>query len=339
MDPFSIIGNVISAGASIANNVMNMNAQKEANAQNEAFAREVNQTNWDRQDTAIQRAVADAQSVGISPLAAIGQAAQSTSAMTANTQAPQFTLGQDAANLAALLTTQDTLEETKRKNLAEEKNTENSLAFEQDKFNKQCEMDKARLDFEIQEAYKQHDEETARQLEAVRQFNETLQEQKYEFDENAQIKNAEFDNEYFYYQQEKSLESYRNVCEQYGIVPKIKYCSSQDEYDNALKNFYNSLSNKYKDVYYEYISTEEGSLYTPKNVAGSDSSSSSNTIGGNVSVTGTGGGINVSDSTSESSSFNYSESMKAIFQSKAADLEYPVYNPSKRGSYSKGNRK
>lgn len=337
-NPFSLIGDVLSVGGSIANNIMNLNAQKEANAQNEAFAREVNQINWDRQDTAIQRAVADAQSVGISPLSAIGQAAQSTSAMTANTVAPQFTLGQDAANLAALLTTQDTLSETKRKNLAEEKNAENSLAFEMDKFNKEVEIQNDRLQFEIDEAQKQHDEETARQLQSVSEFNQLLEEQKYEFDENAKIKSTEFENEYFYHQQEKSLEAYKNVCDQYGIAPKIKYCETEKDYNDALKTFYTSLSNAYNNVYYEYNKTEQGSLYVPKNVAGSNSSSSSNTIGGNVSVTGTGGGLNVSDSSSQSSSFNYSESMKAIFQSKTADLEFPVYYGSSRKSYSRSDR-
>lgn len=329
LSPFSLIGDVLSAGTSIANNIMNMNAQKEANAQNEAFAREVNETNWNRQDTAIQRAVADAQTVGISPLAAIGQAAQSTSAMTANTQAPQFTLGQDAANLAALLTTQDTLDETKRRNLAEEKNTENSLAFEKDKFDKEVQLQNDRLDFEIQEAEKQHDEEKARQLEAQRQFNETMAETKFEFDENAKIKSQEFENEYFYDQQNKQYEAYTNLCSAYGIVPKIKYYTSEKDYEDQLNAFYTALNTNYHDIY-----KQDGN---PISVSGSSSESSTTGVGGNASVAGTGAGLNISDSSSSAESYDFSQSLEAAFKAAMSSAYFPIYRPS-RSKYSESTR-
>lgn len=331
LNPFDLIGDVLSVGGSIANNIMNMKATEKANAANEAFAREVNETNWNRQDTAIQRAVSDAQAVGISPLAAIGQAAQSTSSMTANSQAPQFTLGQDAANLAALLTTQDTLAETKRKNLAEEKNTENSLAFEKDKFNKEVEMANERLEFEIEDAKKQHDDEEARLLETQRQFNQSLAETKFEFDENAKIKASEFENEYFYHQQQVQLENYNNLCSAYDIAPKIMYCDDREEYQKQLSAFYSALSVAYKEVY----QSEDGN---PVSVSGSEASSQSIGGGVNASVVGTGAGFDLNDSSSTSSSFDYADSLKAAFKKSMSSAYFPVYEPS-RGKYTPSERK
>lgn len=330
-DPFSLIGDVLSVGGSIANNIMNNKATKEANAANEAFAREVNETNWNRQDTAIQRAVSDAQAVGISPLAAIGQAAQSTSSMTANTQAPQFTLGQDAANLAALLTTQDTLSETKRRNLAEEKNTENSLAFQMDKFSKEVEISNERLEFEISESKRQHDDEQARLLETQRQFNQTLAETKFEFDENAKIKASEFENEAFYNQQQIQLDNYNNLCAAYDIAPKIMYCKTEKEYEDQLSAFYSALGIAYKDVYKD----DQGK---PVSVSGSEASSQSIGGGVNASVVGTGAGFDLNDSTSTSSSFDYSDSLKAAFKQAMSSAYFPVYEPS-RGKYTPSERK
>lgn len=109
---FGAIGNfaggLFSAGASIFNNERNIRAQERANDANEALQREMNQQNqenWQtefdyvkeqnaltrqREDNAIQRQVADAESAGISPLAVAGTGGASASSVNSAPVAPEM---------------------------------------------------------------------------------------------------------------------------------------------------------------------------------------------------------------------------------------------------------
>lgn len=105
----SAIGGVFGAGASIFNNERNIRAQKRANDANIALQREMNQQNqknWEtsfdytkqqnelimqREDNAIQRQVADAESAGISPLAVAGTGGASASTLNSAPSAPEMT--------------------------------------------------------------------------------------------------------------------------------------------------------------------------------------------------------------------------------------------------------
>lgn len=76
-------------------------AQKDINDQNIQFVRSENEINRQREDTAIQRGVADAKAAGLSPLAGIG-GASSTYASAPQAQAPD--IGSFAGNMASLST-------------------------------------------------------------------------------------------------------------------------------------------------------------------------------------------------------------------------------------------
>lgn len=102
------VGGILGAGASIFNNERNIRAQKRANNANEALQREMNQQNqenWQaefdytkqqneltrqREDNAIQRQVADAESAGISPLAVAGTGGASASTVNSAPSAPEM---------------------------------------------------------------------------------------------------------------------------------------------------------------------------------------------------------------------------------------------------------
>lgn len=102
------VGGVFGAGASIFNNERNIRAQKRTNDANEALQREMNQqnqANWQaefdytkqqndltrqREDTAIQRQVSDAEAAGISPLAVAGSGGASSSTVNSAPSAPEM---------------------------------------------------------------------------------------------------------------------------------------------------------------------------------------------------------------------------------------------------------
>ena len=102
------IGGVLGAGASIFNNERNIRAQKRSNDANLTLQREMNQQNqenWEtefnyvqqqndltrhREDNAIQRQVADAESAGISPLAVAGTGGASASTVNSAPIAPEM---------------------------------------------------------------------------------------------------------------------------------------------------------------------------------------------------------------------------------------------------------
>ena len=108
MGLFSAIGGIIGAGASIFNNERNIHSQQKANEANINLQREMNQQNqknWQaefdytkqqndltrqREDNAIQRQVADAESAGISPLAVAGTGGASASTLNSAPSAPEM---------------------------------------------------------------------------------------------------------------------------------------------------------------------------------------------------------------------------------------------------------
>lgn len=103
-----LAGGLLGAGASIFNNERNIRAQKRANEANVDLQREMNQQNqqnWQtefnyvkqqndltrqREDNAIQRQVADAESAGISPLAVAGTGGASASTVNSAPSAPEM---------------------------------------------------------------------------------------------------------------------------------------------------------------------------------------------------------------------------------------------------------
>jgi hypothetical protein len=95
MDPITTILGAVNLAGNIGQGIYNYFNQKEQ----QNYERKMNQTMMDREDTAIQRRVADLKAAGLSPVLAAGQGA-STNPIKATTT-PEFRMNQ---NLGALNT-------------------------------------------------------------------------------------------------------------------------------------------------------------------------------------------------------------------------------------------
>lgn len=112
----SIVGGVLGAGTNLATGIMSYNAAREERAQQMAIQRE----QWSREDTAMQRARADAEAAGFSPLVAVGSPSATTvsydgSAAASMENAGYASMNGVASTLGAIGSSIDSLRLQKRK--------------------------------------------------------------------------------------------------------------------------------------------------------------------------------------------------------------------------------
>lgn len=221
-------------------NAANRDMQMAINSQNLDYARSMTQAQWERDDNAHQREVADLQAAGLSPLASLqgsangavvgyeGQApvARQQEAYPYKMQAPQF----DANGVINAMLAGRELDERIRHQKHQDDVSDTTLDQTQEKINLSWESLKKQYDFKDKEF-----------VESVRQFNSMFELQTNQFEEvsrhnktTEELELASFESHRFYENIQKQLPQ--------GWQGRIEYFDNYDEYVVAWEQFAQSYS-------------------------------------------------------------------------------------------------
>lgn len=312
----TITGNGLIGGiASLVGNIFNYNSTKKTNESNQQinqnnldFQRAMTQAQWERDDNAHQRQVADLEAAGLSPLAAT-QGANTSQALGAPSpiamQAPQV----DLNNLVQAALQDKALNETARHNKVQEgqKYTELSQQAEQIKQKAQelsLEDKKIENTFIYQSRY-------------ISYLTDALEETNRHNKSEESLKRLQY----------KSEEYFKSIQAQTHGKANYKIYTDLGSYEAALT----AWSTKFENFINTFISDTSGSVSNSN--ASSKSGSAGISAGGSVLGTGGKGGINgeygTSNSQAASSSFNVSQKQQAELERFYATNPMPVYYTSR----------
>lgn len=287
-------------------NIMNYQSKKDTNKSNEDinqrnldFQAAQTQAQWERDDNAHQRQVADLKAAGLSPLAAT-QGANTSQALGAPSPIPMEAPTVDVNSLINSSLQQKALDETKRHNLVQEgqKNTELSLQADEIELKAEqleIENEKVRATVNYNAKY-------------IKYLNDQLSEtQKHNRNEES-LKKLQY----------KSVEYFKSIQAQTRGKFNYKVYSDLGSYEAALTTWTTQFNN--------FINTLQE---TSKSSGSMDSSSFNAGANGGATVAGTGGkgGLQFGkgSSASESSSSNISQKQQAMLDKWYSTHPMPVY--------------
>ena len=326
MGAFGFLGDLVSAFTNADNvrstNKTNIQMQMETNALNKQIADEANalqlnmfdqqmdytrqlqEEEWNRADTQLQRAVADAELAGLSPLAALG--AGSTGQVVSQPSAPSLHASQMVSPYANPMNPVDfqSLRDLDRAVLDIIKQDRQSSSAEKIEKYKQ-EQENARFTQQLRQTSAltnkqlnlENSKESRRLQEQVREFNATLEVTKTE--NNRRYKLEEL----------KTLKDYA-LSLTGGASGNFKKCDTFNEWQNDFNKWCTSYAEESASITADYISTS-------KSQGGSGSA--------DVGAFGIKGGVSGSGQTSKSKTESFAEYYKHRMASFFANNPLPIY--------------
>lgn len=222
------IGSLIDGIFGLIGTGINSYQQDKTNRENRDYATQMTTAQWERDDTSLQRQVKDAELAGLSPLAVTGSM-NSSSPLNYVAQAPQM----DLSSLIGLASAAGSQIES-QKFQASENAKDRTLSLI---------MEGKKLSSQIDQWNKENELSESEQIDAMVQFNKTMQlqydileQQNTEFQANQDLSRLENVSR-------QSLEQYKSVCSSIGVSPKTKIFKDYNEYVTALNNFWSQYSN------------------------------------------------------------------------------------------------
>lgn len=297
------LGSLLSPLTSLFGSIMNYKSQKdtnktnmEINQQNLDYNSAMTQAQWERDDNAHQREVADLEAAGLSPLAStqgsgVSQALGAPSPIAM--QAPQF----DVNTLVNSLIQNKQLNETKRHNLIQEGYEETELlqnAEELKQKSRQLDIQDKKVEADIQYQCDLIENQS-------KQINEAIRHNK----ESEKLQQTSISSEIFF--------------------KEIEHATHGQAYAENIYDF-DEYVEKYKAWTAKYSTFVEGLEQTSKSQSTSYNNAFSGSAGVNLSKFGTNGQISDSEGGSGSSSENVSQRINAQIDAWLHDNPIPVYH-------------
>lgn len=301
------LGSVIAAIVGAIASGANMALQDKTNDENREHADALTTAQWERDDTSLQRQVADAKAAGLSPLAVTGSQASSPAIMS-QAQAPQFDISQILGSIDQSLAL-----DSNERIASEDRKSQNS------QFDRNFWLECYKADATIKQAEVELEQSAIEHKDLMLQGLNELQ---YQYDVlNDQIDTHNGDVDALYQEKfqerlenlsQRSYDTYSSLCSTLGIPIKMKVCDTVESYYSALSSFTNSLNLEGFTADVISYSKDDGLNF-------------------GLNVLGTGGNVGVSDGVSKSADFTRKESAKVLKGNDGNYLECPVFkfNPSK----------
>lgn len=219
----AIISAIATTTVGLVGTAVNSATTKSVNEENLAYAQGMTEKQWQRDDSSLQRQVADAQSAGLSPLAVTGSM-NSSSPLNYTAQAPQM----DLASLIGAFSSFDNITQASQKAKEYEQKDvqfDKQLVHDLYKFNSQLQSDKDFQSNSLKQDLVKFNKEMLYQYDVLNSQNEQFSKGQ-DLERLQSISNT-------------NLEQYRQICSSLGVSPKTVETSDYDKYLSLMKEFQN----------------------------------------------------------------------------------------------------
>lgn len=299
--------------------IANMNNETQLAIFNEQmdWTKHVQQTEWARADSQLQRATADATAAGLSPLAALGSGAGSNGQVVNQPNAPQLDLAHMISAVQNPYIADTTFNNSLFQSIMDVVSHDKKLSSDEKISSMRNETERYRV--------------TTEATTAANKLAEQIREYDKDFAHNLEVFTKEFklasSAEDFRQSLEQRKQLYSEIKERFGVVPSIKYTDDKAQYHALYNGFMEGYASLVNSLGADYTSHSSSS-------SSNESNNWSGGVGAGANVMGQGGngslnlskGESSSESNGQSEASSYAFKVKKQFEAGMAKLVFPVYN-------------
>lgn len=281
------------------------------------WTKHVQQTEWARADSQLQRATADATAAGLSPLAALGSGAGSNGQVVNQPNAPQLDLSHMMSSVQNPFIADNIMSTSLLQSIMDSLSSDKKLSSQEKISKMENETERYRV--------------TTEATTAADKLSEQIREYDKDFAHNLEVFTKEFklasSAEDFKQSLEQRKQLYSEIKERFGVVPQIKYTDDKAQYHSLYNGFMEGYSSLVNSLGADYSSHSSSS-------SSNESNNWSGGVGAGANVMGQGGngslnlskGESSSESNGQSEASSYAFKVKKQFEAGMAKLVFPVYN-------------
>lgn len=243
---FEMIGAIVGAIMGLIGTGVSIASQNKTNEENREYATSMTTAQWERDDSSLQRQVADAKAVGLSPLAVTGSL-NSSSPLNYVAQAPQMDLSSLIGLVGSSTQAMSTNKEKEKQREHESENLDKQLTYNLHALEKQIHANK-----ELQESQEAND---------ILLLGKQLSYQYDVLNEQSKAHAQDLESDRLTNLSNQSMETYKQISESIGMAPRTEYVNNLKDYTDM----YNSFMRKYNNFLEDWKGVDMGSTTQESN--------------------------------------------------------------------------